>query len=34
MNEGKWERKEMKEKHERVKRKGRMDLRSAIVHCT
>ena len=33
MNEGNWERKEMKEKQERVKHKGRMDLRSAVVNC-
>jgi hypothetical protein len=34
MNEGSWERKEIKEKQERVKRKGRVDLRSAIVNRT
>jgi len=34
MNEGNWERKETKEEQERVKGKGRMDLKSAIVNCT
>jgi hypothetical protein len=34
MNEGNWERKEIKEKQEKVKRKGRVGLRSTIVNCT
>jgi hypothetical protein len=34
MNEGNWGRKEIKKKQERVRRKGRLDLRSARLNFT